>query len=113
MRLYHRREIADTGSRCRRVQGCIAVRKGAEGAEGNRLTFGRRRKLNFIYREKRIVWVAFSRKWSLSPPLAQANLERGRTIPPPYPYFLRFGAPGTRIAFGGPAVSCGCGRSGA
>ncbi len=35
--------------------------------------FGRRRKLNFIYREKRIVWVASSRKWSLSPPLAQAN----------------------------------------
>jgi hypothetical protein len=49
----------------------------AEGAEGNRLTFGRRRKLNFIYREKRIVWVAFSRKSWLSPPLAQANLERG------------------------------------
>jgi hypothetical protein len=25
-------------------------------------TFGRRRKLNFIYREKCVVWVAFSRK---------------------------------------------------
>jgi hypothetical protein len=44
------------------VQGCIAVSKGAEIAEGNRLKFGRRRKLNFIYREKRVVWVAFSRK---------------------------------------------------
>jgi hypothetical protein len=60
MRLYHRRKIADTGSRRPRVQGCIAVRKAAEGAEGNRLPFGRRRKLNFIYREKRIVWVAFA-----------------------------------------------------
>jgi hypothetical protein len=41
--------------------------------------FGRRRKLNFIYiyREKRIVWVAFSWKSWLSPPLAQTNLKRG------------------------------------
>jgi hypothetical protein len=68
---------ADTGSWCRRVQGCIAVSKGAEGEEGNRLTFGRRRKLNFICREKCILWAALSRKWSLSPPLAQANLGRG------------------------------------
>jgi hypothetical protein len=29
-------------------------------------TFGRRRKLNFIYREKRIVWVAFAEVMALA-----------------------------------------------
>src|SRR5579863_4877858 len=61
MRLYHRREIADTEGWFLPVQEFIAVRKGDDGTEGNRPTFGRRRKLDFLYRDQRILWVAFSR----------------------------------------------------